>query len=144
MYTYVSVSVSVYIYIYRYWRKFGSQIFDKMDRWQSRMGRVRELIVGRKRSERRKRSAERRSAANCHVQNQWNIGKPMCWQTHIPYHEVNDRWWGNDLAQSECLSRKAEALYYSKSGFFECDDACQKAYDKASWSKLGELGRLRL
>lgn len=27
--------------------------------------------------------------------------------------------------------RKAEAVYYSKSGFFGCDDACQKAYDQA-------------
>ena len=27
--------------------------------------------------------------------------------------------------------RKAEAVYYSKSGFFGCDEACQKAYDQA-------------
>ena len=69
--------------------------------------------------------------------NQWNLGKPI-WQTHIPYHDVNDRWWWNDLAQSKYWSRKAEALYYSQSGFFECNDACQKAYDKASCSKFGE------
>ena len=75
--------------------------------------------------------------------NQWNMGKPI-WQTHIPYHDINDRWWWNDLAQSKYWSRKAEALYYSQSGFFECNDACQKAYDKASCSKFGESRRLQV
>lgn len=38
----------------------------------------------------------------------------------------------SDLHQPAPRLRKAEAAYYSQSGLFACDDACQKAYDKAT------------
>eukprot|EP00435_Cladocopium_sp_Y103_P019770 s3598_g4.t2 len=37
--------------------------------------------------------------------------------------------------QAEAELEKAEALYYSQSGFFACDDACQKAYDKVQMAR---------
>ncbi|CAK9112317.1 unnamed protein product [Durusdinium trenchii] len=37
--------------------------------------------------------------------------------------------------QAEVELEKAESAYYSKSGLFSCDDACQKAYDKVQMAR---------
>lgn len=45
--------------------------------------------------------------------------------------------------QAEVELEKAEAVYYSKSGFFGCDDACQKAYDQVQMARA-EVKRVQV
>ncbi|CAK9067177.1 unnamed protein product [Durusdinium trenchii] len=61
------------------------------------------------------------------------LSLPLQYTTMLQQAEVID---SRELGQqAEVELEKAESAYYSKSGLFSCDDACQKAYDKVQMAR---------